>query len=143
MTFGKKISLVSLLFSVALFAQFNEKIFLKDFKTQEFKDDGTPSWRMSGKNANVSGNKVMFESSETTLFTGQGEVKVSAGKSIFNQKTKNWTSEEKVEISGEGLDVTGVGFLMNAELKQIHLNNKVKATFASIKQMRSKTNENE
>lgn len=100
-------------------------------------------WRMSGKNANVSGNKVLFESSETILFTGQGKVKVTAGNSIFNQKTKNWTSEEKVEITGEGLDVTGVGFLMNAELKQIHLNTKVKATFASIKQMRSKTNENE
>jgi lipopolysaccharide export system protein LptC len=127
--------------SISLFGQLSEKIFLKDFKTQEFKDDGTPAWRMSGTDARVSGNKVLFESSETTLYTGRGEVVVKAGKSTFNQKTKNWTSEALVHIRGDGLNVSGVGFLMNAELKHIHLNNKVKATFASIKQMRSKKNE--
>ncbi len=133
--------LMMFFFSSAAMAQFNEKIFLKDFKTQDFKKDGTPAWKMHGRNANISGGKVVLENASTILFSSKGEVKIATGASIFNQTTKIWSSKDQVNIKGINMDISGIGFVMNTQDRKIHINKNVKATLTSLKKLRAK-NEN-
>lgn len=124
--------------TVVMEAQLNDKIFLKDFKTQDFKKDGSNAWKMHGKNASISGGKVLLEKAITTLFSEKGMVTITTGDSNFNQNTKVWSSKDPVNIKGINLNVSGVGFVMSTSERKIHINKKVRATLTSLKDLRIK-----
>lgn len=136
-----KLLLIISLFSLASIAQLNDKMFLKDFKTQDFRKDGTPAWKMHGKNATLSNGKVVLENATTTLFSKKGEITIKTGGSTFNQISKVWSSGDPVNIKGINLNISGVGFVMNTTDRKIHINKQVRATLTSLKHLRADNDE--
>ncbi|MGL4854247.1 MAG: LPS export ABC transporter periplasmic protein LptC [Lentisphaeria bacterium] len=119
----------------------SNELILETFKTQDFNKLGTPAWIMEGSKAIMADGKVTLTSATTTLFGESDSIKVRTGKSVFDQTTKIWTSEEKVVITSGTLWITGMGFIMDATAKTIHINQDVKVKMPTLMNIKGVKNE--
>jgi lipopolysaccharide export system protein LptC len=127
-----KLLVILIILSTCLTAQENS-FSAKSFKVVEYNDDGTLNNILTGKSGESFGDETKIEGVHVEMFTKDSKLILTTPKCTYNQKTKACTSKEAVEVDGDGVHISGIGFDVDNESKKIFIRSKVKVVWKKAK----------
>lgn len=109
-----------------------DHIQLKHFVTANTNDDGEVTWRLRSDHATLQGDTTHLVNAKLVLFNEDGtRIIVTTPACIYTPQTSKLTSDEKIKIESQTLSVTGKGYGILLQKREIFIRNDSKAFFAS------------
>jgi hypothetical protein len=105
------------------------KYSVKNFKVQDYQDDGSVAWRVKGAQADASGRWVTVQGLIAKLFVKEDEFSVQSPVCRFDRLRQTGSSDEAVHAEGNGMVIDGVGFDLDLDRRRLKVRSRVRVRF--------------
>jgi LPS export ABC transporter protein LptC len=104
----------------------DDSIKAKGFKKAEYDKNGKISCIITGDRGTFFGKEAKIEQVIVEIYNKSSPLKLTSPKCNYNMNKKTCSSQENVVITSDGVKITGVGFDIDNQTKQIFIRSQVK-----------------
>lgn len=128
-----KISLLSIFFCCAISAQDKDSIKAKKFSIPEYDKEGKLSCVIRGDSGQIFGREALISKVLVEIHHKDSPLMLKSPKCRYFLDKKRCSSNEDVDINGDGVKITGTGFDIDNANKKIFIRSNVKVVWKKAK----------